>query len=52
METDQDKMALGKQVFGDFFQQFGNDVYSRIMLEVLFEELFGINSDKVVEKEK
>ena len=45
MSLDQDKKA-GVDALSDFFKQFGPpDVYNKILLEVLLEELFGINSD-------
>lgn len=51
MESDQDKIALGKQAMGEFFGQFGNDIYAKILLEVLFEELYGVGpEDKRVEE--
>lgn len=45
MNSDHDKEVSGADALATFFGQFGEpDVYTRILLEVLFEELLGIKN--------
>lgn len=46
MDSNQEKAKLGAEAINAFLAQFEpHDIYSKIVLEVLFEELYGINSD-------
>lgn len=42
------KEEAGCDAMGEFFHQFGplDDIYVRILFEVLLEELYGINSQE------
>jgi hypothetical protein len=37
--NEQEKAILGSQTLSEFLDQFGNDVYSKILLEILIEGL-------------
>ena len=37
--TNLEKTQLGQEAFASFFEQFGNDTFSIVMLEILFEML-------------
>ncbi len=39
-KSELEKTKLALETFQCFFDQFGSDQYSRVLLEVLFEELF------------
>ena len=45
MINDYEKARLGAKTLCDFFEQFGNDVYSNILLEVILEGI--INEESV-----
>jgi hypothetical protein len=42
--TEEEKRKLGIETMTSFFEQFGNDVYGKILMEVLFEELFQVQT--------
>lgn len=44
---DQEKAEMGTQTFIDFCQQFGDDVYSCLLLEVLFDELLKLSPELI-----
>ncbi len=39
MTSEQEKAKLGAETLNFFCNQFGNDIYARVLLEVLFEGL-------------
>jgi len=44
-----DKAQAGVSAFNEFFSQFGppDDVYTRVLIEILLEELFSADSSKI-----
>ena len=49
---DTNNVRAGVDAFGKLIHQFGPlDVYSRVLWEVVFEELFEINSDALEGKD-
>ena len=49
--NEKEKTLEAAKGLSEFFNQFGNDVYSNIVLEVLFEELFNVETVRLPTEE-
>jgi uncharacterized protein YcnI len=50
MTTEKEKAELGTSTIKSFFEQFGNDKYSEIIIECLLKELLNVETVSLLSK--